>query len=69
LIVVTRGNIVVDRQYFVRQAATLLKFAQSSSEPQVVAGLVDKADLKSHVDEMMPPPDKSYQAPDVQRPV
>jgi len=27
------GNIVIGRQYFLRQAATLLEFAQSTNEP------------------------------------
>ena len=58
---------MVRRQYFARQAATLLKFAQSTSDPKVVAALVDKAtELKSHVDERVPPPDTSPQAPDVE---
>jgi hypothetical protein len=64
------GTIVVRRQYFARQAATLLKFARSTSDPQVVAALVDKAaELKSHVDETVPPPDPSPHAPDVERPL
>jgi hypothetical protein len=47
-----------------RQAAILLKLAQSTSDPQVVAGLVEKAaDLKSQVDSA---PDRSPQAPDVE---
>jgi len=47
-----------------RQAAILLKLAKSISDPQVVAGLVEKAaDLKSQVDSA---PDRSPQAPDVE---
>jgi hypothetical protein len=58
---------VVRRQYFVRQVATLLKFAQSTSDPKVVAALVEKAtELKSHIDERVPPPDSSPLAPDVE---
>jgi hypothetical protein len=46
---------LIARQYFVRQAATLLKFAQATSDPQVVAALVKKAaDLKSRIDEASP---------------
>jgi hypothetical protein len=60
---------MVGRQYLARQAATLLKFAQSVSDPKVAAGLVEKAaDLKAQVDETKGP-DPSPQAPDVDRPV
>ena len=59
---------MVGRQYLTRQATTLLKFAQSSSDPQVAAALVEKAaDLKLQVDEN-PLPDPSPQAPDVEQP-
>ena len=52
------------KQYLMRQAAILLKLAQSTSDPQVVAGLVEKAaELKSQVDDA---PDRSPQAPDVE---
>jgi hypothetical protein len=64
--IVTQGNIVVGREYFTRQAATLLKFAQSTSDPQVVAALVEKAaELKSRLDET---PDWSPRPPDVESP-
>ena len=60
---------MVGRNYFTRQAATLLKFAQSTSDPKLVAALVEKAvDLRSQVDETTPPPDSSPHAPDVERP-
>jgi hypothetical protein len=59
---------MVSRSYFARQAATLIKFAQSSSDPQVVAALVEKAvDLKSQVDESATP-DRGPRPPDVERP-
>jgi hypothetical protein len=59
-------NIVVGRQYLTRQATTLLKFAQSSSDPQVAAALVEKAaELKSQFDETTLP-DPSPRAPDVE---
>jgi hypothetical protein len=59
---------VVGRNYFTRQAATLLRFARSTSDPQLAAVLVEKAaDLKSQLDGTMPPPDPSLQAPDVER--
>jgi hypothetical protein len=58
---------MLGRTYFIRQAATLLKFAQSTSDPNVAAGLVEKAaDLKSRVDETSPPPDQGSQAPDIE---
>jgi hypothetical protein len=60
---------VVSRNYFTRQAETLLKFAKSSSDPQVVAALVEKAaSLKSKIDESGGP-DQSPLPPDVERPV
>jgi len=58
---------VAGREYLARQAATLLKFAKATTDPRVVAGLVEKAaELKSQVDEA---PDKSPQAPDVESPL
>lgn len=54
------------KEYLTRQATTLLKFAQTVTDPNVAAGLVEKAaDLKSQVDEPNRP-DKSPQAPDVE---
>jgi hypothetical protein len=61
------GNIVLSRQYFVRQAATLLKFARETANPQLAAVLIEKAaDLKSQVDEYGTVPDPGPQTPDVQ---
>jgi len=58
---------VVGRSYFTRQAATLLKFAKSTKNPELAAVLIEKAaDLKSHVDETMPLTDPSPLAPDVE---
>lgn len=58
---------VIGRQYFVRQATTLLKFASSTTNAKLAAVLVEKAaDLKSKVDETKPPPDQSPRAPDVE---
>jgi hypothetical protein len=65
-----RGKIIVlGRNCFARQAATLLKFAQSTSDPQLAAALIEKAaDLKSQVDESPPaPPDQGPHAADVER--
>jgi hypothetical protein len=62
-----RGEtIVIGRQYFARQAMTLLKFAKSTNDPNLAAILIEKAaSLKSQIDES-PPPDKSPLAPDVE---
>ena len=50
-----------------RQAATLLKFAKATTNPQLAAVLIEKAaDLKSQVDELSTTPDASPQAPDVE---
>ena len=64
----TTGNYtVIGKGYFVRQAATLLKFAQTTTDPKVAAGLVDKAsELKSQVDEAST--DLSPLAPDIESP-
>jgi hypothetical protein len=57
---------VVSRYYFARQAATLLRFARATADPELAAALIEKAaDLKSQIDEIVPPPDQSPQAPDV----
>jgi hypothetical protein len=62
------GTSVIGREYFVRQAATLLMFAKATTNPQLAAILIGKAaDLKSQVDESSTMPDPSpRQAPDVQ---
>jgi hypothetical protein len=62
------GLSVIGKPYFVRQAATLLRFAQSTHDPKVAAALVEKAaDLKSQMDAGLSP-DVTPLAPDVQRP-
>ena len=59
---------MIGRQYLVRQAETLLKFATSTRNPDLAAVLVDKAaDLKSQVDESGIP-DPTPRAPDVDLP-
>jgi hypothetical protein len=56
---------MIGRQYFTRQAATLLKFAQSTTNPQLAAALTVKAaDLKSQLESARP--DLSPLAPDVE---
>ena len=59
---------MIGRNYFARQAATLLKFAKSTTDPNIAAGLLDKAaDLKSHGDESRLP-DPTPLAPDIEPP-
>ncbi len=56
------------RLYLMRQAATFLKFAKSTNDPNLAAFLVEKAaDLKSQV-EKTGKPDPSPFAPDVEPP-
>ena len=58
---------MIGRYYFVRQAATLLRFARSTTNPQLSAVLTEKAlNLKSQIDETCARPDLSPLAPDVQ---
>ena len=58
---------MISRNYFVRQAATLLKFARSTNNPELAAVLVEKAvALKSQVDEKSPMADPSAQGPDIE---
>jgi hypothetical protein len=58
---------VIGRQYFLRQAATLLKSALSTNDPKLAAALVERADdLLSQIDESGSLPDPSLQAPDVE---
>jgi hypothetical protein len=42
---------VIGKEYFVRQAAILFRFAKATTDPKISAALLDKAaDLKSQVD-------------------
>ncbi len=56
------------RLYFTRQAASLLKFAKATSNPELAAVLVQKAaDLKAATEHpRRPADDKSPAAPDVE---
>jgi hypothetical protein len=61
---------VIGKLYFVRQAATLLRFAQSTHDPNVAAALVEKAaDLKSQMDATSLRSDVTPLAPDVIPPI
>jgi hypothetical protein len=63
------GSTVIGREYFVRQAATLFKFAKITNDPKISVALLEKAaDLKAQVDETIPAVDPSPQAPDVEPP-
>ena len=63
-----RGNTVIGKEYFVRQAAILFKFAKATTDPKISAALMDKAaDFKLQVDEGKPP-DLTPLAPDVEPP-
>ena len=55
------------RDYFVRQATALLKFAKETTNPQLAAVLIEKAAaLKSQVDEPSRRPDLRPSAPDIE---
>ena len=59
---------MIGREYFLRQAAILFKFAKVTKDPKVSAALLEKAaDLKLQVDEPRTPLDLTPQAPDVQQ--
>ena len=60
---------MIEKEYFVRQAAILLGFAKATKDPNVSAALLDKAaDLKSQVDERIELLDLSPLAPDIEPP-
>ena len=59
---------VAGRDYYQRQAATLLKYARSTSDPKIAAALLEMAaELSSQIDEAAAP-DSSPRAPGVERP-
>jgi hypothetical protein len=60
---------VIGRQYFLRQAATLVEFAQSTNDPELAAALIEKAsNLLAQIDESSVRPDPSPRAPDIEPP-
>ena len=60
---------VIGREYFMRQAAILFKFAKVTKDPTISAALLEKAaDLKSRVDEQGARPGLSSLASDVEPP-
>jgi hypothetical protein len=63
------GSAVIGREYFMRQAQILFKFAKVTKDPTISAGLLEKAaDLKAQADETIPPVDLNLRAPDVEPP-
>jgi hypothetical protein len=57
---------VLGKSYFVRQAASLLRFAKSTSDPQLAAALVSKAAELTSKAAPLPEIDASLKAPDVE---
>jgi len=60
---------VIGKEYFVRQAAILFRFAKATKDPKISAALLEKAaDLKLQVDEPGTPPDLARLAPEIEPP-
>ena len=60
---------MIGRGYFVRQAATLLKLAQTTNDHKLAAALIEKAsNLLGQIDEASAPPDLTPLAPDIEPP-
>ena len=60
---------MIGKGYFVLQAATLLKLAQTTTDPKVWAALVEKAaELNAHVEEASALADLTPLAPDIEPP-
>jgi hypothetical protein len=60
---------MIGKDYFARQATTLLLMAKAARDPQISAGLAVKAaDMKSQLDEAPPQSDLSPTPPDVEVP-
>lgn len=59
---------MICREYLARQATTLLRLARTVKDPQMAAGLAEKAaDLKDRLD-ALPVSDATPLAPDVEPP-
>ena len=60
---------MIGKEYFVRQAAILFRFAKATKDPKISAALMEKAaDLKLQVDQPGMPPDLTPLAPDIEPP-
>jgi hypothetical protein len=60
---------VIGRQYFTRQAATLVEFARATHDPELAAALIEKAsDFLSQIDESGAGPDPAPLVPDIEPP-
>ena len=60
---------MIGRQYFLRQAATLIEFAQSTNDPKLAVALIGKAaDLLAGINESSARPDLTPLAPDIEPP-
>jgi hypothetical protein len=60
-------NIVAGKEYLTRQAATVMKFAHTTTDPEVAARLVEKAvDLQCRLGVAAARPDRSPRAPDIE---
>ena len=58
---------MIGKDYFARQATTLLRMSKTAKDPQVSLGLAAKAaDMKSRLDDIPPHSDKSPRAPDIE---
>jgi hypothetical protein len=58
---------VIGRDYFARQAETLLKLAEVTTDPQVAASLIERAaNLKAIVEELGAAPAPGPQEPEVE---
>ncbi len=60
---------MIGKEYFVRQATILFKFAKATKDPKISAALLDKAaDLKQRMDEPGAQPDPGPLATDIEPP-
>ena len=60
---------MIGREYFLRQAAILFKFAKITKDPKISAALLEKAaDLKLRMDEPGNPHDLTPTAQDIEPP-